>query len=629
MSPLRLELEWEEGIFRGLRALWRGLGRQPSTPFDETRAARLEDHRAALTVLAQAISGEPLRLKPARGVGGARGLDLLLPELIDLADDPQANRDFYVVRTAISATIHSRYSQERAGSDSFTAVLEGLRAAHEAAIQLEEELPLFGERHRTAISLALAARPPLAGFRGRERMLEEIRRAALRGDRPWENPDLSAQLAAARSGGPESPGIPIWGELIAEVGATAPETDEPAEQTPPPGPGTEIEAPPVDEVRRVELDPREQEDAVLIHSFEKVETADSYQGGARDTDGSDELLDHLEALEDVDLGEVMRGGAEVQSMLRADLQMDSAVPDVASTVMGERGVPYDEWDFRARAYRKDWCVVYPTPVHAIDPAWPVETLRRHRRVIDDLRKRLAIHRSEYRPKDRQLDGEEIDLAAIVDEYGAARAGHGENARLYVREEKRRRDFATTVLLDVSLSTDSWVANQRVLDVARDAVLVLGEVAADLDDAFQVLAFASHTRNRCRVWELKGWSDPWEVGRKRLAVLDPQGYTRIGPALRHATAELAQTVADRRLLLLVSDGKPTDYDRYEGRYGVADVRQALREAEARGICVHALAVDAVARDYLPAMFGPGAWHILPRPDHLPRALTTVYGRLTSL
>ncbi|MDP2270428.1 MAG: hypothetical protein Q8K32_06810 [Archangium sp.] len=49
-----------------------------------------------------------------------------------------------------------------------------------------------------------------------------------------------------------------------------------------------------------------------------------------------------------------------------------------------------------------------------------------------------------------------------------------------------------------------------------------------------------------------------------------GFTRIGPALRHATRLLLECGARKRLLLLVSDGKPSDLDRYERRYGVADV-----------------------------------------------------------
>ena len=271
--------------------------------------------------------------------------------------------------------------------------------------------------------------------------------------------------------------------------------------------------------------------------------------------------------------------------------------------------------------------MYPSSLRDADFAWGTAARDRNRRLIRDLRQRLEIHRAGLRPVGRQFDGEDVDLAALVDNSAAIRAGSADDPRLYLRQQKRRRDFATTVLLDISLSTDSWIENRRVLDVSREAVLVLGEVAHALGDRIQVLAFASHTRNRCHVWEVKGWNDAWPVGRARLGALKPQGYTRIGPALRHATDRLAAEPADRRLLLLVSDGKPTDYDRYEGRYGIADVRQALREAERREVCAHAIAVDAVARSYLPPMFGPGAWHVLPHPDHLPQVLTTVYGRLT--
>ena len=69
---------------------------------------------------------------------------------------------------------------------------------------------------------------------------------------------------------------------------------------------------------------------------------------------------------------------------------------------------------------------------------------------------------------------------------------------------------------------------------------------------------------------------------------------------------------QKLLLLISDGKPTDYDRYEGRYGIADVRQAMREAHQARIHTYALAVDVQAKHYLPQMFGSGNFQILPHP-----------------
>jgi nitric oxide reductase NorD protein len=306
--------------------------------------------------------------------------------------------------------------------------------------------------------------------------------------------------------------------------------------------------------------------------------------------------------------------------------MQAEIPDVARLDPSERGIIYDEWDWRAQRYKVGWCTVYPTPTRAQDPAWTRAALARQRRTIEALRDKLLIHRSRLQEAPRQRQGDDVDLDALVEALALRRAGH-EDPRVYLQRQRRRRDVATTVLLDTSLSTDSWVQGRRVLDVAREAALALGEVAYSLGDRLQILAFASHTRNICRVWEVCGWSDPWMTARHKLGALKPQGYTRIGPALRHASSRLAKAPAQRRLLLLISDGKPTDYDRYEGRYGLADVRMALREARQAGVCVHALAVEATARASLPEAFGAGAWHVLPRPELLPQALTEAYGRLT--
>ncbi|HEB89181.1 MAG TPA: VWA domain-containing protein [Deltaproteobacteria bacterium] len=626
MARPRVELDWEEGLFRGLLSLWHRWAPGHAEP--GPGAVLLEDEKGALSVLAQLLSAEPVRLLPARDVGGIRGRDLLLPRCFDLAPDHETNRRFLIVRTAISAAMR-RLSRDRPRMATGPATpLDSLRLAHDAIEWLTNELPAFAREHEAALGRALQVRPDPTSLRGRARLLEESRQRAMRGDRPWLDAGLREAIERAPVSGPESRGIPIWGELIETIDAEDVEHDTPEEGHRESDVESEVAAPALEALRRVELDPREKEEAVLVHNFEKVETLDRFDGNIRDTDGADELEAHIEALEEVDLGDLVRDDDDTHSILRADLSLGLDVPDVRSIGPDEHGIPYDEWDARKKRYRRNWCTVYPSAMRAANPSWGALAVARHGRLIRELRRRLEVHRTELRPRDRQFDGEDVDLAALVDAHGARCAGRGLDPRLYVRQERRRRSFATTVLLDVSLSTDAWVGDHRVLDIAREAILVLGEVTDQLGDQLQLLAFASHTRNRCRVWELKAWGDAWSLARDRLGAIEPQGYTRIGPAIRHAAAGLASTPADRRLLLLVSDGKPTDYDRYEGRYGIADIRQALRETERQGVHSHALAVDEVARAYLPPMFGPGSWDILTHPDRLPEVLTTVYGRLTS-
>ena len=114
--------------------------------------------------------------------------------------------------------------------------------------------------------------------------------------------------------------------------------------------------------------------------------------------------------------------------------------------------------------------------------------------------------------------------------------------------------------------------------------------------------------------------------RRIASLEPEHYTRAGAALRHATAMLMGQPARHRLLLLLSDGKPNDVDDYEGRYGVEDMRQAVTEARLQGINAFCLTVDRQAANYLPDIFGPRQYALLPKPELLPAVLLDWMRRL---
>lgn len=617
-----LELDWEVGVYKALRGLYTWIAPHPP-PFDAGRAATLASHEARLTAVAGLIAGEPVRLLPARDAGGVRGTDLLVPAAVDLLDDPQANFGLLLLRVAHTAAVRRRLrdSPVRVPNDEDQRVRWELRLAHEAGEALTEDLPAFADAWREACAAVATRRPDPATLSLRGAAIERWRQDLLRGFGP--PPDHA--LLPAQGRGLPSPSVLLWGAPIADSGELGAGSADP--RPPHSRPTTERQAPPVDEVRRVSLSQKEQDDQVLQHTFEKVESAERFNGRVRPADGVDELDEHLEALQEVELGDLLRGGDEAHSVLRAELG-GVDVPDVEHIEAGETGVPYDEWDARRGVWRRAWCTVYPTRFRAQDPSWTRAALGRQRATIDRIRRQIDVERQRLRPCPRQRDGDQVDIDALVDAMADLRAGRGMPDAVYVRQQRRLRDTALTVLLDLSLSADAWVADRRVLDVSRDATLVLGELAEGFGDRFSVLGFASSTRNRCRVWTLKGWEERWDAARDRLGALEPQGYTRIGAALRHATAELSRQPAQRRLLVLISDGRPTDHDRYEGRYGMADVRMALREAHGLGIDARALAVDRTARDTLPAMFGPGGWELLSRPDDLPAALARIYGRVST-
>ncbi|HND86220.1 MAG TPA: hypothetical protein PLU50_10445, partial [Pseudobdellovibrionaceae bacterium] len=80
-------------------------------------------------------------------------------------------------------------------------------------------------------------------------------------------------------------------------------------------------------------------------------------------------------------------------------------------------------------------------------------------------------------------------------------------------------------------------------------------------------------------------------------------------------------AQKKILILLTDGKPTDYDGYEGRYGIEDMRKACLEAQMKNIYTKAFAIEKNAKHYFPHMFGH--FEILPRPEKLPEALVRTY------
>src|SRR5690606_25464695 len=148
------------------------------------------------------------------------------------------------------------------------------------------------------------------------------------------------------------------------------------------------------------------------------------------------------------------------------------------------------------------------------------------------------------------------------------------------------------LIDISGSTDSWVsANRRIIDVEREALLLVCVALQGLGEPYSVLAFSGEGPQAVTLREIKSFEENYSNETAlRIGALEPQHYTRAGTAIRHATAGLMRQPAAHRLLVLLSDGKPNDRDNYEGRYGVEDMRQAVTEARLQGIFPFCLTID---------------------------------------
>jgi nitric oxide reductase NorD protein len=301
----------------------------------------------------------------------------------------------------------------------------------------------------------------------------------------------------------------------------------------------------------------------------------------------------------------------------------STKPDETPEQAGGENYVYPEWDVRAGGYRTPGAVVRIHPFSEADGTWSRGVLETHAAVARRIRQQFERLRARRVTIPRQTRGDDLDLAACVRMLSELRAGHGGDDRLYASVLPRRREVAILLLVDISGSTSETVGSDRIVDVEKRAVLLTGEALDALGDPYAVLAFSGRTSDNVRIRRIKGFAERnGDAVRCRVDALEPEGFTRLGAAVRHATAALVAQPAGRRLLLILSDGKPYDDDAYEGRYAVEDSRQAIIEARARGVHPFCLTVDAEGGTYLPRIFGSTGHVILNRVDQLPRALLAV-------
>jgi nitric oxide reductase NorD protein len=168
----------------------------------------------------------------------------------------------------------------------------------------------------------------------------------------------------------------------------------------------------------------------------------------------------------------------------------------------------------------------------------------------------------------------------------------------------------------------------VIDVIRDSLFLFSEALTATGDRFAMYGFSSLKRGHVRFNHLKSFEERYDSqARGRIQAIKPGYYTRMGAAIRYASTLLAAQPQRQRLLLLLTDGKPNDLDRYEGRYGIEDTRMALHEARQQGLRPFCVTIDIEANEYLPHLFGASGFAVIRKPEDLPKELPLLYAQMT--
>jgi nitric oxide reductase NorD protein len=284
---------------------------------------------------------------------------------------------------------------------------------------------------------------------------------------------------------------------------------------------------------------------------------------------------------------------------------------------------YNEWDYQRQSYRKNWCVVRERTLAAGDPAFVAATRIKYADLLRQLRRSFEAMRDEDRLLKRQLDGEEIDIDALVEAHADRIAGRELSDRLYARMQRSERNIAVAFMVDMSGSTRGWIN-----EAEREALILLCEALEMLGDRYAIYGFSGMTRKGCELYPIKRINEPYSREIEgRIAAIEPRDYTRMGFAIRHLSQLLTQVDARTRLLITLSDGKPDDYNDYRGEYGIEDTRRALIEARHAGIHPYCITIDRSGPDYLPHMYGPVSYTVLDEVRLLPLKVGEIYRRLT--
>ncbi|MEZ5141024.1 MAG: VWA domain-containing protein [Acidimicrobiales bacterium] len=225
-----------------------------------------------------------------------------------------------------------------------------------------------------------------------------------------------------------------------------------------------------------------------------------------------------------------------------------------------------------------------------------------------------------------MQGDDIDVDAVVEARVELAAGVAPDETLYVDSLRRRRDLSVLVLLDVSGSAgEPGPSGRPVHEQQRAATAALTVALHELGDRVALYAFSSSGRAAVRVLRIKSFDEsPGGRVASRLDGLVPGAYTRLGAAIRHG-ARIVETQGgtSRRLLVVISDGFAYDHG-YEGEYGEADARRALTEARRRGVGCLCLSIGAGADAMaLRRVFGTAAYASVATVDQLPRLIGPLF------
>ncbi len=307
---------------------------------------------------------------------------------------------------------------------------------------------------------------------------------------------------------------------------------------------------------------------------------------------------------------------------------------------GEVAFNYDEWDRELVDHRVGWCRVVEKKVKRGNRNFVDDTRERYRGLVSSIRHQFQLMKPDNLTRvANEIDGEDYDLNAVVDYFIDRRADGHQSERIYTKRLRRRRDVTVSFLLDQSSSTARTIGRhplqpythpgRRIIEIEKEGLVLMSEALEAVGDVYSINGFTSEGRRNVKFYVLKDFNEHYsdEVMR-RIGGITYQNNTRLGAAIRHATAKLEKQEARTRLLIVLSDGRPYDHDYGDARYAREDTREALRQAKTAGITPFCITIDRESESELRDLYGEVGYTIIDDVLTLPERLPGIYRRLTT-
>ena len=292
---------------------------------------------------------------------------------------------------------------------------------------------------------------------------------------------------------------------------------------------------------------------------------------------------------------------------------------------------YSEWDYQIQLERPSWATVLEKRPKAGDLQIIDQITADNKQIASRLKFLLDAMQPQGVQRIRKLeDGDEIDINAAINSMIDFRMGLQPDPRIMMRSVRKVRDISVLVLLDLSESTNEKVLgqDQSVLDLTRQACVLLSDAINKIGDPFAIHGFCSDGRHDVEYYRFKDFEQPYnELPKSRLAGMTGQLSTRMGAAIRHATHYLNNQRTSKKLLMVITDGEPADIDVRDPQYLRFDAKKSVEDAARNGISTFCMTLDPRADQYVSRIFGAKNYMIVDQIARLPEKLPLLYAGLT--